>query len=314
MDKALNNSVQRRWDRDMYFENEGPFWHLCTNGTEQTDIFLKEDDFKTGVTAIGLSLIDARKAGLNVKLYAFALMGNHLHELVAGPEADCLEFFKCQKRRLARFVCDRVSLAKFNCKLVSVPDLNALENEICYIHRNGYLVHSDEVPYSYEWSTGMYYFNRHMKKIPVVKFADLKYRVKREITKSAVSDKYDDLLWSDGYISPLSFCEIENGERLFRNAHRYFYKLSRNYESYGLIAKALGEEVFLSDEDMYSVICSRAKSMFNLDRLRELSPNQKLELARLVHKEYNASNSQIKRILNLPDCVLRELFPKPSRS
>ncbi len=310
MEATIDGAAMREPTCEELFMNCNAFWHLCTSGVEQVNIFLDADDYRKGITAIALALMDAREMGLKVKVYAFALMSNHLHELLEGPEADCREFFKCQKRRIARFVSHRVSLANFDCKLIPVNNLNSFQNEVCYIHRNGYLVHSGEVPYSYEWSTGLHYFNRHMRKIPSRRFADLTFREKRELTKSVVSDKYDELALVDGYISPLSFCEIQAGERMFKSAHQYFHKLSRNYEAFSLIAKTLGEDVFLSDEDMFSVLCSRAKAMFNQTSPRNLTPDQRLEMAKLLHKEYNASNAQLKRMLALSPDIIQELFPK----
>ncbi len=286
------------------------FWHLCTNGEIQADIFLSDDDFKSGMNVVALSLLDIRESGCEVTLYAFALMNNHLHELVYGSYNDCFEYFRCQKNRISRLFSTRVSFINFKCELIAVEDQNSLQNEICYIHRNGYLVNSGMVPYSYRWSTAPYYFNEILKVSPLKGFRELTFRQKRLLTHSVVSDRYDELKLADGYISPLSFCAIVQGESLFRNAHQYFHKLSRSYEAYSLIAKRLGEIVFLTDEDLYSVLCNKCKTIYNIESPRLLNPRQRLEMAKLLRKDFNSTNAQLKRMLNLSTYILQELFPK----
>ena len=40
----------------------------------------------------------------------------------------------------------------------------------------------------------------------------------------------------DGYVTPSSYCNLELGMSLFRDAHHYFYMVSKNVEAYGELA------------------------------------------------------------------------------
>ncbi len=286
------------------------YWHLYTDGSKQPNIFNTDEEFKTGMTAIAMAFEDALEKGLNVKIYSFTLMNNHLHELVSGSYDDCKELFSLQKKRLSRFVSDRVSLSNFVCELLPLEDISSLQNEICYIHRNAYVANLKETPYSYKWSTAPYYFNEMMRHLSGTMFGMLPFREKRKITRSAVSYKYDNLIWTDGYISPLSYCEIYEGQNFFKNAHQYFIKLSRNYESYSHIAQKLSDQFFLTDEDLYVVLCAKSRMLFNLKSPKLLNQQQRIEIAKVLSKEYKASQNQLKRLLKIPEIILQEFFPK----
>ncbi len=310
MEKIINDYVRKEGECEMLFLENGPFWHLCTPGNGQELIFKASEDFKFGITSMAMALMETRSAGLNMKIYAFALMSNHVHVMLSGAHKVCMEFFSIWKNRLKRYFSGGVDLSLFECRLIQVDSLISLRNEIAYIHRNGFVNNLRETPFSYEWSTGMYYFNPAIKHIPSVKVSELSYRGRQQLFKSRVSYEFDGLSIISGYISPLSFCEIAEGELLFRDAHKYFYAISRKGEAYGLIAKTLGDSVFLNDEEMYGPVCRRAKEVYNVDSLKFLSPSARMDMARTMHRDYNASNGQIQRMLKLEKSVVEEMFPK----
>ncbi len=293
------------------FLNSGPFWHLCTPGELQEIIFKTTDDFGYGVVSSALALSEMRASGSSLKLYAFAIMSNHIHELLAGSREDCLEYFRKRRAKLIRYFAKTADLSKFICQLIEVKDLKSFRNEVAYVHRNGFVNNTSETPFSYEWSTGRYYFNPAAKEMAVTKVSNLSYRAKKNLLRSKGTNEYDNLSVVKGYVSPMSFCEIEEGEALFRNAHQYFHHISRASESYGLIAKNLGDKVFLNDEEMLSVVYKKTKEMFSEDSPKLLPAEAKLEMARLMHNEYNASNGQIQRILKIDKSIVNNLFPIP---
>ncbi len=311
MENVINDYARREDECETFFMKERPFWHLCTPGDRQELIFKSPEDFRFGITSMAMALVETGTAGLNMKIYAFALMSNHVHVMVAGTDEACMAFFRIWKNRLKRYFAGKIDLFLFECRLIPVGSLNSLRNEIAYIHRNGFVNNLRETPFSYEWSTGMYYFNRFARLISQIRVSELGYRGRQQLFKSRVNFALDDLSVSGGYVNPLSFCEIEKGEFLFRDAHRYFYLISRSVESYGLIARALGDRVFLNDEEMYGVVSRKAKELYKVDSLKYLSPSERIEMARMMHKDYNASNGQIQRMLKLDKAIMAEMFPKP---
>ncbi len=311
MGTIINDYVYRERECEHEFMNHGPFWHLFTPGEFQELIFKTADDYKFGITSSALALHEVNQSGGHVKLYAFAVMSNHIHELLAGTKEDCLEYFKIRKSKLMRYFAGKVDFSGFQCQLKEIKDLKAFRNEVAYINRNGFVNNLRETPFSYEWSSGMYYFNPVTLKVPLTKAEYLKFREKRQVFKSRGTEDISPFSIDKDYVSPLCFCEISSGESLFRSAHQYFQHLSRASESYGIIAKTLGDKIFLNDEEMFSVVYRKAKELYGIESIKLLPSEGRLKMARMMHFDYNASNNQIQRILKIDRQTVDALFPKP---
>ena len=106
-----------------------------------------------------------------------------------------------------------------------------------------------------------------------------------------------------------SFCNIQLGESIFRDARSYFNSLTRNAEGFSQIASRLKDSIFLTDDELYSVICSHISKEYSVKSPFQLSSQQKIDTARQMHFDYNASNQQLRRMLRLDLSILEELFP-----
>ncbi len=302
--------LYREMECEGSFLQKGQFWHLFTPGNCQEIIFKNDDDFKFGMTSSAMSLTDVVASGRPLKLYAFALMSNHVHNLLCGSEEDCNEYFNLWKSRLLRYFAGKVDLSKFNCQLIPVETLKSFRYEVAYINRNGFVHNKKEIPFSYEWSSGRYHFNPVTREIPLTGIKNLNCREKKTLFKSRMSNLYDSLMTSKGYISPLSFCEIEDGEDLYNSPHQYFNLLYKSVEEHSLIAKRIGDSIFLNDNEMLSIVYKRSKDLYKVDDPKLLKPDDKVEMAKFMHHEYNASNGQIQRMLKIDKYIVESLFPK----
>ena len=106
-----------------------------------------------------------------------------------------------------------------------------------------------------------------------------------------------------------SFCDIKLGESMFRDARSYFNSLTRNAEAFSQIASRLKDSIFLTDDELYSVICSHINKEYSVKAPSQLSTQQKIDTARQMHFSYKASNQQLRRMLRLDLSILEELFP-----
>ena len=107
---------------------------------------------------------------------------------------------------------------------------------------------------------------------------------------------------------PESYCSYSKGEALFRDAHHYFASVSKNYEAYSAVAKSLGEEIILTDEEMFAMVVTKSKREYGENRPSMLPQNVKLDYARMMRQDYYASEGQIQRILKLDRKDIGELF------
>ena len=290
------------------FRTEGPFWHLVTSGKTQEIIFTDDEEFRFCMNQIPLCTID-----VDIHVFAFSIMDNHLHCVYSGSRESGDTFINLLRKKLRRYYVKkgrRISI--FNCyDCIPIMSLKSLRNEIVYVHRNGYVASSEVTPYSYRWGTGYCYFNTFQDDLLGVPFVSIKYEEKRKVCMSRVMSCPDEWLYAGGIILPSSYCRIDDGHRLFRDAHQYFNLLSRDYEAFCEEAKRMGDEVILTDDELFSAACTCSRKIYSVDYPSLLPESKKIEMARLLHKDYRATAFQIKRILKLDPYMVDILFPKP---
>ena len=107
--------------------------------------------------------------------------------------------------------------------------------------------------FCFYWTT-IIYFNPTYDLINSVDYSSLGVVHKRRICRSRDIDLGYGLRVINGMLDPSSFCNVKKGESLFKDAHDYFYCISRNVENYSDIAKRYGDMVFLTDNEIYSAI------------------------------------------------------------
>jgi hypothetical protein len=138
----------------------------------------------------------------------------------------------------------------------------------------------------------------------------LTFREKRNLFFSHTIDYPAGHALLDGYISPASYCNLDLGEKLFRDARHYFSLVSRNVEAYRDIAKLLGDSVFYTDDELYAIVRQICRDQYGISRPETLPMDSKLGMARLLHFDYKAGNKQIQRMLRLEERTVSALFGK----
>ena len=289
------------------FNENGPFWHIYTDGSVMNNIFSDNEDLREGMTALAVCAILFDKA----ELVTFELMNNHVHLIMKGTSEDCLEFFEMFKKRLKRWAQRKgltIDWNKFEAQILSIDSLKDLRNEIIYTNRNAYVANRAYTPFSYPWGGGWAYFNPVIDLLPVASVSDMGCTKVRELTHYRDVREIAAIQFVGDVPFIPSFCRVDIGQSMFQDARSYFHALTRNVEAYSQIASRLKDTVFLTDDEMYVVASKCAEEMCST-KLRMLTPDQKIQLARKLHYDYNASNSQLRRILNLDIGILNELFP-----
>lgn len=295
---------------EIRFISSGPFWHMFTNGNLSQTLFCDTDDFIFGMNLTGYCASHFP----DVHIYTFEVMNNHLHFILQAEKTRAILFFGMLRNRLQRYYIKRsrcVDLSEFQCEFVPIENLNTLRNEIAYVNRNGFVVRPDCTPFSYPWGAGALFFNPFLKHEDAVAFKKLPVKVKRRLIHSHDIDANGiDLTVYKGVILPSSYCHIKEAEGMFRDAHHYFHLISKAFEAFSEIARRLHESIFLSDEEMYAAVSSLTLKRFNTKQPILLTAKDKIEVARIMHYDFNASNRQIKNILKLDAGTVDELFPK----
>lgn len=286
------------------------FFHLCTP-ENHSDIFVRESDFKTAINVLALCI----SLFPEVRLYSFELMSNHMHMLLSGSRDEIDAFFRLYIKTLNKCFSaegNHKDILDLTYKCHPVESLDYLQNLIVYIHRNASVADRNVSPYTYKWGTGRYYFNPEA----LERYKNDKQKVtmcqRQQFSHSRKFDNVSGLYEIDNCISPYSFCQIAEGESMFSGAGHYLFMLAKNVESSKTISAEIGERIKYNDYELYPILLKIASKMFDTNDINALSSNQKMQLAKTLHYDYNSGNKQICRMLKIGISIVDDLFPQSS--
>ena len=257
----------------------GSCYHLWTPENFPI-IFTCDEDFKAGMGIIGI----CAKLYPEVCIITFELMSNHIHITAAGTPDRIAEMFDTIKRMLIRFIKSQgrsMDWSGFKAGTRKLTTLEEVRNVIVYNNKNGFVVSPEHTPFSYPWGANRFFFNPDAKELAHRSATIMTYRERRRLSRSHLANNLSDLLVFQGYALPLSFCHIEAGEKLFRNASHYFGKIAA-------VCRICNEKY--SDGNSHSA---------NGVTPSQLSSQEKIEMAKVMRYDYNASDKQIQRMLKL---------------
>ena len=304
---ALTFSEKERICESIFFNN-GPYWHLYTDGTEMQNLFCNQEEFRTGMWSLATSLYLCKR----VRGLTFELMTNHIHLIVAGQKEECIRVFELFNARLKNIFAKtdkKIDWSQFKMEILPIESLQALRNEIIYANRNAFVANPAYTPNSYPWGGGCAYFCPWLQHLNTSPLGKLKIKIQRSLLHTRDVLAFSDLLEVGSLPFIPSFCDIKLGESMFRDARSYFNSLTRNAEAFSQIASRLKDTIFLTDEELYSVICSHISKEYSVKTTSQLSAQQKIDTARRMHFDYNATNQQLRRMLRMDLAILEEMFP-----
>lgn len=293
------------------FSNAGQYWHAYTSGKNTPLLFSGDSDMAFVMNTIARTKLEFPE----LLLIAFEVMNNHFHFIICSERNRIVSFWSAIRKRLKRYYPD-IESASLSIK--EIDNLNSLRNNIAYTHRNGYVANPNHTPFSYPWGTGRYYFLDAPTSVPGnnIKIIDLRIMFRSRtlqlpddwaVTSYGVSSQ--EVVHSNWYISPLSYCSINFGMAMFRNAHHYYSAVSKNVEAYNGIATELDDLEFLTDSELSIQISNILRKQYQGMALRNTSKAQRLDLARTLRYEFRSSNDQIRRLLGLTKYEIDALFP-----
>lgn len=287
------------------FAKAGTYWHAYTNGRDTSLLFANDEDYTFAMNVIG----QAANEYCKTRIIAFAVMSNHFHFILYAPaKEDIHAFFAFIKKRISHSI---PAVKPIGLYLKPIENLRSLRNNIVYTNRNGYVANQCYTPFSYPWGTGRYYFNH----IPIHdRYTGLYLSRKRTMFRGRAPELPGDWTLIDGYINPSSYCVLEFGMSLFRDAHHYFSMISKSIEAYSDVAVEINDEEYLTDTELYGQLTAILKERYCLSSVRNLSQAQKLDFARILHFDFRSSNGQIRRILGLSQYEVDCLFPFGSKT
>lgn len=301
----MNDFVLKERGCEIAFMELGECYHLWTPENFEI-IFTCDDDFKIGMSVIGI----CARLFPDVRIITFEVMSNHLHITASGDLRRIQDFFLAVKEKLNRSFSTKgrkICWDGFTAKHRLLSELQDLRNVIAYDNRNGFVVSNRYTPFTYPWGANRYYFNPDAKARALEHATPMTVRRLREVSHTKTNDGIKDLLTFEDCALPLSFCDIEAGERLFRDPPHYFNRISKSIESNAVIAKEIGESVYYTDDELYDTVARICSRKYGDAVPSRLPPQAKIEVAKTMSYDYNASAKQIQRMLKLDPAILKSL-------
>ena len=195
------------------------------------NIFYCEEDFKTGMWCLAAGVHLCKR----VVMLTFELMANHVHLILAGKQEDCIKAFDLFAARLKKAFPKReraIDWSQFRMDMLQIESLHALRNKIIYVNRNAFVANPAYTPDSYPWGGGCTYFCTWLQHLKPASFAELPILTQRGILHTRDIAPFADLKVIDSMPFIPSFCDIQLGESMFRDARSYFNSLTRNAEAF----------------------------------------------------------------------------------
>jgi len=288
------------------FNSFGQTYHVCSPENFEI-VFRNVEEFKDGMGILAI----CSKLFPGIRIYTFQLMNNHFHIILSGGKIEIDEFILYFKLRLQKYfdVAGRsVPIKKMEIKVFLIDNLDYFRAAVAYNNRNGFVINDNFSPYTYPWGANSCFFSRLMMNYYLKCRKALTVNEIRSIFHSKAGDNIKDLYSLDGCVSPLSFCDISAAEKTFRNEKQYFYFISKKVETYGEIAKSIGEMISFTDEDIYQVVCAKTMEICGSRNPAVLDSDSRIQIAKHLHYTYHANNKQIQRMLKIDRSILDSMF------
>lgn len=277
------------------------YYHLCTDGWREGELFHNEKQYAQGVTTLALSTLFCK-----VRMHGYELMRNHFHSVLSATGAECVRvFYYCKRRINKQLIEDGYPPLPedYGFKLIPIPDLNSFRAHMVYLARNPYEKGLCS-PCGHKWGTGYLLFNELAHMIRGIKVRDLSAREISRLTKSFKSLPPDWEIHPEWGILPRSFVSLQKVREAFPTVKDYMTALVKDYESYVRISDSLGETIEWSLTEVKEIVRREAEKQGV--SLNALTKEDKCRLAVGIVERYHISALLLSQAVFVPAHVIEQ--------
>ncbi len=281
------------------------YYHLDTDGWSGGELFHTIEQYVQGMAGIALLSIK-----FGVTIYAFELMPNHIHILLSGTGAQCLECFYFLIRRINKKLrADGYPPLPndYWLKLTPINNRESMRQHVIYLARNKY-EKNECTPFGHMWGTGYLIYNQIVDLIegrPVSSF--LKKDIE-QLTGSQTPLPPHWLINPVVGVLPSNYVDIPKLKELFPSVRHYLAMMVKDYEAIVRISNQLGEAVEWSEDEARDILSKVCSSMFPGKSLFTLSADEKSKLAVRADSTYQLPATLMAPALGLSVHVLGQVL------
>ncbi len=297
--------MNKRKEREEFRAKGKGYYHLCTEGLTGGLIFNTVGAFAYGMLLMGLICLK-----YSIRIYAFVLMPNHIHIILSGTGADCLEAFDYLKRKLsARLLRDGFPPLPddYWFKLESIESPEQMKNELLYILRNP-LEKGLGIVGCYPWGTNWIYYSGMPDALGGSRAGDMSKRNLAKLFGSNIDIPADWIIHPYLGLLPNSFVDVSLVQKLFPTPKDLQTALVKDYEIFFQIANRLGELADFNKNEVASIVSQTLQKRFGGKELRALSEQDKGKLALILNREFGLSSYQISTSIFVREKTIRQLL------
>ena len=289
--------------------NKPHFYHYATEGLKDDILFCSPVEFIAGLNRIALCLC---RMGIehSVQIICFCLMDNHIHFILYGLEEDCDLFMENYKQAtelwLRHHGTENGPRKMWRIGHWLIPDKERLRATIAYIHRNPTAAGMAISPAGYRWSSASLLFSDTVWIQSFGKRVDsISINARKRLFHSKTDVPGEWIVLPDGLIWPGEYVNYKLMERQFSSVQDYQFCLNKRVEE-DINQEMRLSSVSLPDAEVSARARLMAGKLFGEDRIKHLTVEQRVSLARILKKETGATAKQVARVVHLK---LLELEP-----
>ena len=302
---VIMNERERKKQRNEYRNLRRGYYHMSTDGLKDMQMFYTPAQFAYCTIVLGLITLK-----FGVSIYSYSLMPNHVHIILSGTGANCVNAFDYLHRKIsARLKADGYPPLPrdYGFKLVPIESEEQMRRNIIYVDRNSY-EKMICVPGGYLWGTCHMQFSQIDLRSGARRADTFSLRELKTLTCSHESIPGHWLFHPVAGLLPESFVETSLFKKLFRTPKEYAVKLVKDYEAYVQVAKSLGEENEFSPEEQKDLVHTILRSGFGGKDLGRLSSSEKGKLCVILYKEYNLAIEAIAKLVGLSEHLVTQFL------
>ena len=276
--------------------NMRKIWLVSTDHLEDELWFRDLEDFRVGMNFVAVEAA----AQPNVNILTFILMSNHVHFLMKAELQDVENFMQQYKHRYSIYVRKKWGIKKFlrrnGLDIREIPYYDeSVERAFAYVQMNCVVANICSHPCQYPWGTGDTFFSPE-RPMTEKRIRDLSYRERERLLHTNCSSLPKDWRISvEGYILPKEYVDVQDVERILRDASRmnYFFRTSSKARKKLEADKNLPA---FRDQIILSALPDLCRSLFHKESFSELLVKEKAEFMRQIRFRFSSDVSQIARV------------------
>lgn len=279
------------------------YYHLSTDGWAEGKLFHTPEQYAFGVASVALTTLK-----FGVRVLAYELMPNHVHQILAGTGQQCMDAFHFLVSRINRRLKQDgyPPLPKdYWMKLVPIEDKESMRHHIAYLARNKY-EKGECTPCGHLWGTGYLCYNQLAEQINGERVKDMPVRKVERLVGSRFTLPPGWEIHPMLGILPKCFVQWEKTLSLFSGVKDFMTALVKDYEAYVSVSDSLGEDVEWSAEEAKDILWRLCHQLFPQKKLYSLSADEKCRLAVKAVDAYHLTTPQLSSVLNLPEFIIKQ--------